>query len=71
MYDAKFQIATSQQRSQERTSKSKSRDAKESELTKNSSNKINLNDEKALLRYFKADKKPTSNNSLTKTQKQI
>ena len=24
-------------------------------------------DEKALLRYFKADKKPTSNHSLTKT----
>ena len=71
MYDAKFQIAASQQRSQDRTSKSKSKDAKESELTKNSSNKINLNDEKALLMYFKADKKPTSNNSLTKTQKQI
>ena len=53
MYDAKLIVSTSQNRSQERASKSKSKDPKESELTKKSSKKLNLNeDHQTLMELF-------------------
>ena len=45
MYDAKLIVTTSRNKSQERASKSKSKDPKESELTKRSSKKLNLNED--------------------------
>ena len=54
MYDAKLIVSTSRNKSQERASKSKSKDPKESELTKKSSKKLNLNEDQheALMELF-------------------
>ena len=73
MYDAKLIVSTSQNRSKERTSKSKSKDPKESELTKKSSKKLNLNEDQhqALMELFQAEKTSKSNSNISKAQKQI
>lgn len=71
MYDAKLIVSTSRNRSQERASKSKSKDPKESELTKKSSKKLNLNEEQheALIELFSADKTSKSKSNISQAQK--